>query len=49
MTIPNIGESKAENIINYRNNFKFETIEQIKEVSGIGESLFEKIKNNITV
>lgn len=49
MTLPNIGESKAENIINYRESFKFETIEQIKEVSGIGESLFEKIKDYITV
>jgi len=49
MTLPSIGESKAENIINYRENFKFETIEQIKEVSGIGESLFEKIKDYITI
>lgn len=49
MTLPNIGESKAENIINYRESFKFEAIEDIKEVSGIGESLFEKIKDYITV
>lgn len=47
MTLSNIGESKAESIIQYRENFKFKTIEQLKEVSGIGESLFEKI--NITV
>lgn len=49
MSLPNIGESKADSIIEYRKNFKFETIEQIKEISGIGDSLFEKIKDLITV
>lgn len=49
MSLPNIGESKADSIIEYRKNFKFETIEQIKEISGIGDSLFEKIKDFITV
>jgi competence protein ComEA len=48
MTLPGIGESKAVAIIEYRNEKKFETIEEIKEVSGIGEALFEKIKDLIT-
>lgn len=48
MTLTGIGESKAEAIIEYRKNKPFETIEEIKEVSGIGDSLFEKIKDNIT-
>lgn len=49
MTLSGIGESKALAIIEYRNKKKFETIEEIKEVSGIGDALFEKIKDNITV
>ena len=49
MTIPNIGESKADKIIEYRNKDKFEKIEDILNVSGIGESIFEKIKTYITV
>ena len=50
LTITGIGESKADSIINYRKeNGSFEKIEDIKNVSGIGESLFEKIKDYITV
>ena len=45
-----IGESKAKNIIEYRNaNGDFKSIEDLKNISGIGESLFEKIKDKITV
>ena len=49
-TLPGIGPTTATKIINYREeNGKFKTIEDIKQVSGIGENKFEKIKNNITV
>lgn len=49
-TLPGIGESKAQNIIDYRNtNGKFNSIEEIKNISGIGDSLFEKIKDKITL
>ena len=49
MTLSGIGESKAKEIINYREtNGEFKTIEDIKNVPGIGESLFAKIKENIT-
>lgn len=48
MTLPSIGEAKADAIIEYRSTKKFESIEEIKEVSGIGDSLFEKIKDYIT-
>ena len=45
-----IGESKAKAIIEYRNaNGYFKSIEDIKNVSGLGEALFDKIKNDITV
>lgn len=50
MTLNGIGESKANAIINYRNeNGKFSNIEDIKNVSGIGEALFNKIKDNLTL
>ena len=50
MTIPKIGEAKAQAIINYRNtNGRFKEIEDIKKVSGISESLFEQIKEYITI
>lgn len=49
-TLPGIGPSTALKIINYRNeNGKFSTIEEIKNVSGIGDSKFENIKKYITV
>jgi len=44
-----IGESKATSIIEYRNTTKFNVIEDIKNVKGIGDSLFEKIKDSITI
>lgn len=45
-----IGESLANAIIEYRNeNGKFKNIEDIKNVSGIGESKFANIKDYICV
>lgn len=50
MTLSGIGESKANLIINYRNEVGgFKTLEELKNVKGIGNSTFEKIKNNITL
>lgn len=50
ITLPGIGEEKAKTIIAYRNEHgPFEKIEDIMNVSGIGEKLFEKIKDYITV
>lgn len=49
-TLPGIGEEKAKNIIEYRDkNGLFSSIEDIINVSGIGESIYEKIKNYITI
>ena len=48
--ISGIGEAKAKSIIAYREEHgPFQTIEDIKKVSGIGDSLYEQIKNSITV
>jgi len=48
--LPGIGEAKAQLIIDYRNTKGvFNDINDIKNVSGIGDSLFDKIKDLITV
>ena len=50
MTLKNVGESKALAISEYRNkNGLFKTIDDLKNVSGIGDKLFESLKENITV
>lgn len=49
-TLPGIGPSIALKIISYRKeNGKFSTIEDIKNVSGIGENKFESIKDLISL
>ncbi len=50
LSLTGIGESKADCIIAYRTEVGlFNTIEDIKNVSGIGDALFNKIKDQITV
>ena len=50
MQLTGIGEAKALDIIKYREeNGPFQNIEDIKNVSGIGDSLFAKIKDSITI
>ena len=50
MMLSGIGESKAKSIISYREeNGNFKAIEDITKVSGIGQALYEKIKDYITV
>lgn len=49
-TLPGIGPSTALKIITYRNEHgKFKNIEDIKNVSGIGDSRFENLKEYICV
>lgn len=48
--LPGIGESTALKIIEYRDkNGKFKNIEEIKNVNGIGENKYDKIKEHICV
>jgi competence protein ComEA len=50
MILPGIGEAKALAIIEYRNTSGlFEKIEDVKNVTGIGDSIFDKIKDYITL
>lgn len=45
-----IGEAKAKLIIEYREqNGKFKEIKELTNVKGIGDSLIEKVKDNITI
>ncbi len=49
LSINGIGESKAKSIIEYRENVGlFTSKEDIMKVSGIGKSLYDKIKDYIT-
>ena len=49
-TLPGIGDEKAKKIVEYREtNGLFNSIDDIKNISGIGESIFDKIKELITV
>ena len=50
MTISGIGSSKADAIIEYRTkNGNFKTTEDIMNVSGISKTIYDKIKDTITV
>ena len=49
-SLDGIGETLAGRIIEYRNkNGKFTSIEQLMEVSGIGEKRFAAVKDHITI
>ncbi|MDH5160195.1 helix-hairpin-helix domain-containing protein [Heyndrickxia oleronia] len=49
-TIPGIGPSKADAIIEYREQKgEFKKIEDIKNVTGIGEKTYEKLKDSISI
>lgn len=50
MTLPGIGEAKANLILDYRDSHgSFTSIEGLMEISGIKEGIFNKIKDSITV
>ena len=43
MMLPGIGKAKAEAIVSFRQSQPFQSIDQIKDVKGIGDKMFEKI------
>lgn len=50
LTLPGIGEKKAQLILQYRtDNGSFTNIEQLMEVKGIGQKTFDALKEQITV
>ncbi len=49
-TLPGIGPAKAAAIIDYREKSgSFKTIEDLKNISGIGDKTFDKLKDLIVV
>lgn len=49
-TLPGIGPSKAQAIIQHREEFGlFQTVEDLLEISGIGEKTLENMKDNIQI
>jgi competence protein ComEA len=49
-TLPGIGPSKALAIIEYRDtNGGFQSVDDIKKISGIGEKTFEKLEPHISI
>lgn len=49
-TLPGIGPARAADIISYREqNGGFKSIEDIKNIKGIGDASFEKLKDKITI
>ena len=49
MTLPGIGESKADSIIKYREKQKFSKPSDLMQISGIKEGVYNKIKDRIRV
>lgn len=48
--LPGVGQATANKIINYREeNGDFKSIEEVKNVNGIGNKKYEQIKNEITL
>ena len=50
MTLPGIGEAKANAILSYRAQYGgFSRVEDIQKVSGIGEAIYSQIKDKIKI
>ena len=49
-SLAGIGPGKAEAIVKYRSeNGPFKSVEEIKNVKGIGSKIFEKIKSDLII
>ena len=50
MSVKGIGESKADSIIKYRKEKGlFKSVEDLKQISGIGDNIYDKIKDYFTL
>lgn len=49
-SLPGIGEAKAADILAYREKVgRFTAVEELKNISGIGDAMFERVKDKIMV
>ena len=49
-TLPGVGPVTAQKIIDWRSvNGRFSSVEQLREVSGIGEARFAQLRDRVTV
>jgi competence protein ComEA len=49
LALPGVGPAKAKAIIDYRNAHPFKSVEEVKNVRGIGDHMFESLKGKISV
>lgn len=47
ISLPSIGPSRAKDIIDYRESGLFQNIEELKNIPGIGEKTFDKLKDKV--
>lgn len=50
MTIPGIGQTKAQSIVDYRNeNGKFKSVDELTNITGIGVKTLEKLRDKVDI
>ncbi len=49
MTVPNIGQARAEAIINYRTAHPFTNVDQLDDVPGIGPATLELLRPHVRI
>jgi competence protein ComEA len=49
VALPGIGPAKAKAIIDYRTAHPFKSVEEVKNVRGIGDHLYDSLKGKISV
>jgi competence protein ComEA len=47
--LPGIGPAKAKAIVDYRNESPFRKPDELRNVKGIGDKLYERVKDQVTV